>query len=1052
MGSFQDEILKQESTSIAVQSDEEDDVWIKSDKYVWYDDYSDDKECSTVDGYKKVTVNPEQVSLTQESNSQLISFVMPRYNDGIDFATSVVISFHVVNANNKDYIRSAVNVSYNSTKIRFNFLLDEYCTSVKGILKFEIVASGSTSAGQYVWRTRPNSDISIIESLSGDGMDIVPTEGWETYIEYITNSVALAQSAANEAQSVLTQVNSTVATAKAELQGAVDTEIATALADYYDKDKIDDLLANFDLSDVYEAIESIDGLKDLSIEYDKEAGTATFKNGDEVIASYSTNPTDSWAETFKQEIQSKIDEGIESIDVSDKVYLKDEIDEKLETLDISDKTYTKEEVDNAIGKVSETVDFNSESIASMTRVVSNLSDKVEENEAGVKSYYATYNTADDASDEDKYKFSMWEVVGDDYDNPTEVSSFKILGGSGGQQSSSTIKITYITTTPVTVLVGGKAVIRYYYQSLDSSGIGIGGTATWKVGNTVVGTQTISSDTENEFDVSDYISLGTQKVLLSITDDNGSIGTRTWNVQKIDVRIESSFSDKYTYGIVPVSFTYTPYGSISKTVHFILDGVELDSVTTTSSGIPMSYSLPAQKHGAHLLEVYITALVNGATVETDHIYKDIIWYDSESTEPIIGCPYRYDYYGSYTARQYDTTNIPYVVYDSRTATPTVTLTVDGEVNSTLTLSTTSNTWSYKSDTVGEHVLVISCRDTSVEIRMNIEELGIDITPITANLEFDFNPVGLTNNSADRLWKYSGNPDVALSVSNNFDWQNGGYQLDDNGDRNFCIKAGTRAYINYNLFAKNPKQSGAEFKVIFKTENVRDNSTTFLSCLSTADSIAVGLQMNAHEAYIYSSTNNLYFPYSEEDIIEFEYNINSLNTDDSSATSIIMTYEDGVSGRPMIYDDSHRLYQYNAVPITIGSDDCDVHIYRMKAYSSALTDSNILSNFIADARDSDTMISRYDRNQIYDENNTLTPDAVAEACPNLRVIKIEAPHFTNDKKDYVKNTSMECIYKNGDSVLDNWKFINCYHAGRNIPCPLYMETYTYELRKKAGRLKC
>ena len=188
------------------------------------------------------------------------------------------------------------------------------------------------------------------------------------------------------------------------------------------------------------------------------------------------------------------------------------------------------------------------------------------------------------------------------------------------------------------------------------------------------------------------------------------------------------------------------------------------------------------------------------------------------------------------------------------------------------------------------------------------------------------------------------------------------------------------------------------------------------------------MKVHEANIYTSTDDLYFPYSEEDIIEYEYNINSIDTKSTTATSIIMTYEDGVGGRPIIYDNSHRLHQYTPAPISIGSPDCDVLIYRIKAYSAALTDSDVLSNFIADARNSDDMIDRYNRNQIYNENNALTPDSVAKACPDLKIIKIDCPHFTNDKKDFVKNTNVECIHVNGDSKLDNWKLLNGYISGQ------------------------
>jgi hypothetical protein len=76
--------------------------------------------------------------------------------------------------------------------------------------------------------------------------------------------------------------------------------------------------------------------------------------------------------------------------------------------------------------------------------------------------------------------------------------------------------------------------------------------------------------------------------------------------------------------------------------------------------------------------------------------------------------------------------------------------------------------------------------------------------------------------------------------------------------------------------------------------------------------------------------------------------------------VLTYEDGVANRPMVYTSSSSFWQKEPVKITIGSDDCDVLIYRMKAYGNELQDNEILANFIADARNATELVSRYNRN--------------------------------------------------------------------------------------------
>jgi len=699
---------------------------------------------------------------------------------------------------------------------------------------------------------------------------------------------------------------------------------------------------------------------------------------------------------------------------------------------VGSDAYSKTEIDSKLAEIrnaqTSSADTLGQSIAGVGRALESTNQRVSDLEDDQRSYSAAIK-----QDGDTYYLDLVE------NEKTVVSHLQLpaTGGGGGGSASTTLTVERITPSPVIATPTDSVVLTIDFSSVDSDNETVDGSYVLRNGNAVIMSGALNQG-RNSFDVTDYCTVGTQKFNLTVTDDGGSSTMKSWTVQVVDVRIESAFSDRYTNAVGrAVNFTYTPYGAISKTVHFKLDGTEMEPVVTNASGILQSYTIPAQAHGAHLLEVWITSSVNSTNIETDHIYKDIIWFDSELDAPVIGCVYRYDHYGVLTSKQYNTASIPYVVYDSRTETPTVELRVDGELVNTLHLTTASNVWSFKSDEIGVHVLTITCRTTTLTLRVQVTELGYDIAPITANLAFDFNPSGMSNSSESRLWQDSTNNDVKLTVSENFDWENGGYQTDSDGNQYFCVKSGTRAYISHNLFGRNPKQDGAEFKIVFKTENVRDKDAVFLTCLAADELDKAGLKMKAHEAYVYTSSDSLMTPYSEEDIIEFEYNINAINTEDANATSFVMSYEDGVAARPMIYpnDIGYLLHQLNPVPITIGSDDCDLHIYRMKAYTSALSDSDILANFIADSRDSGTMIARYERNQIYNENNELTPESVAAACPNLKVIKIDCPYFTNDKNNYVRNTNVECIHRNGDPVLDNWKFVNMYHAGQGTTSNRY-----------------
>lgn len=740
-------------------------------------------------------------------------------------------------------------------------------------------------------------------------------------------------------------------------------------------------------------------------------------------------------ETYVQEAVDAVDVSEQLKDYATQTYVQEEISkvdisDQLSDYAKSENVYTKTDIDTKTDVLSSSISTNASSISSINSAIQTINETIGSIDKSPNAYYVTtYNepyTVEGTEYTGENTLVLYKTdEADNAESRSVVSTHVITGGSGGSSSSNIIKIERITTSPFVVTANDDVVIEYNFIGTDASGDDIGqGNATWKLGNQVIKTEKIYTG-ENIVNLTEYISVGSdQKITLIISDDIGTIQQKTWYVSVVDVKLESTFDDtkKYTANEA-VSFTFTPYGAVDKTLHFLLDGEEIATKTSAKSaaGLSDSYMIPAQPHGTHLFEIYMTATINGNDIESNHIVKDVIWYDEESNLAVIGSVQQ-----KFTARQYATTNIVVTVYDPSTETPSVSLKatyvnengdVVEEYGSNQTLTSNTFVWSYKTDVVGEHTLTITCGEVTKTLIATIVELGINVTPTTAGLEFDFNPVGYSNNDENRVWKY-GDTGIGMTLSDNFDWVNGGYQLDENGDQYFGVKAGTYAIINYNLFADDAKDVGKEFKVIFKTTNVKKRDTSFISCMNNG----IGIDMKVESANIYSSNDRLYSPYCEEDIIEFEFNINK-----SSDIPLVLTYEDGVGNRPMIYTSDSSFWQTSPQPITIGSDDCDVRIYRMKAYSSSLSDKDILNNFIADARNAEEMINRHDRNQIYKEGK-LDPEYLAEVCPDLRIIMLDTPWFTNDKDNKINDTNVTMIYKNGDPILDNWTCTGAQHRGQ------------------------
>jgi len=696
----------------------------------------------------------------------------------------------------------------------------------------------------------------------------------------------------------------------------------------------------------------------------------------------------------------------------------------------------------ALQNINQTVSEHTESIGNLSREFSSIKTEVD----GVKdiphyTYEASFGDfeAEDGTTQ-KDTFVLWQknAAGE-----LEVASrFPISGGGGGGASTANKLEIYYDKDQAGKNINSyvftndnvaeeKSFIKFEFAGTDPMGDPVpSANAVWaikKKGTTAWTTVFVGdvNEGENTFNIGEFLSAGKYDVRIAVSDDSGAYIQKSWSVQLVEFKIESEFNDRTSYVAGDVSISYIPHGSIAKDIHIIVDGSE-SIVPDSSSGGSVPYVVRGLGHGSHLVEMYMTAQFEGNSepTESNHIFKDIICLDASNTTPVIGTVYQ-----EFTARQYDTTNIEYTVYDPlNSENPVVEIFVNDQIVSTLTLEKPTNIYAFKSDSLESCVIKIKCRDTEKILNATIIPLDIDASPVLTGLEFDFNPVGRSNEGDNRLWTDANNPAVTLSVSDNFDWINGGYQRDENKDQYFCVKAGTRATINYKLFENDPKATGKEFKVIFRSKNVRRRNTSFIQCLNDG----IGLDMKIEGAFVQCSNGTLKSNYCEDAIIEYEFNINK-----AEDMTIVMSYEDGTPSTPFKYDATTSFKQQTAQPITIGSDDCDIHIYRMKAYSKSLSDSEILKNFIADARNASEMINRHDRNQIFDENNALitttasggfSVDALMKAAPDLRYIFLEAPKFTADKGEDIAGSTVYFRYPAGKRPQDNWVCRNMVHHGQ------------------------
>lgn len=562
------------------------------------------------------------------------------------------------------------------------------------------------------------------------------------------------------------------------------------------------------------------------------------------------------------------------------------------------------------------------------------------------------------------------------------------GGGGGAVAPATMEMKNTSGWNMTTIAkGDDAIIHFRWSSIENELPTGPGSMRVEVNKSIrMIDNNYPQGDDCQINVGPYLSSGTNAITIYVADIYGQERLIRCTVIAAIFELTSSL-DTSTQFTGAILVPYTPTGATQKTMHFIVDGHEIGTVVTSVSGRQQSYTIPQQSHGAHTLQMYFEGELNGQVVRSNELYFEITCIDPMSETPVITSSYQ-----NTGEKQFDTMNIPYSVYNPTALKTNIVITIDGTVITELTVERTTQIFSHRWETSGNHVVAITTGTPGnsdyarKEWTIAVEAVNIDVQAETEALALYMTSKGRSNSEAleaRQEWKYN---DISSTLTG-FNWRINGWMTDDDGITVLRLNDTARVTIPYQIFGNDFKANGKTIEVEFATRDVVDYGATILSC----EEGGIGLKITPQNVYFNGAQTKISTPYKENEHLRV-----GITVEKQSDYRLITVYIEGIASSAIRYASGERFSQLKPVGITIGSDVCGIDIYNIRVYDQALTSRQMVDNWTADTQLGSLMQERYNRNHIYNENGEVTPNTLPSNLPYMVISGTEQPQYKGDKK--------------------------------------------------------
>lgn len=552
---------------------------------------------------------------------------------------------------------------------------------------------------------------------------------------------------------------------------------------------------------------------------------------------------------------------------------------------------------------------------------------------------------------------------------------------------------------------------------------------------------VPQSTPFNVDVTDILVLNRTVNIKFVIEGGGSGSTKslTYSVGLVEAKISAVNYNPASVYSGNVTFQYKCIGrELSKTVHFVIDGVDRTTDIGTSHNKTETYVIETVgklSYGAHDLRVYFTT-PEGA--KSNELRYTLLYNNGTSRNPMIGVISSADKltYG-------DTLTLDYVVFTpNQETTDELIVTVYSEdalgnkiVHSTSTLSDIENnvlkTWQGSNYPSSGSVYIEFKSGTTVKtVTLTIEEVesDYDLTPVTANLVYEYSAAGRSNNDSGKdhyTCEYTTADNVTTTIHatfEDFNWVSNGYvdgeALTISGDAIHTIKLpmfATSYMDDENQLIKLDTAEGATvttngrtFEIEFSVNNVTDINAKIIKCMSANNA---GFVVTPQNCYLLSSNGDNVqldatgFIQNEESIpaayikdeqrIRLDFVIEPRGTvhympDPSTEITgqCVNIYINGEFANSFPYPDNARFAQTEF--ITIGHNSCITNVYDIKIYNRGLTPAEILQNYKTSPLSAQAKISRFLDNDVLTEDGDVDYYKAIKKYPCLLVTGPLSPY--------------------------------------------------------------